>query len=175
MLDLNFNHRLWAWILSNALMLYHAAILLSREPLCPVGTRAKPWSYYHAPSAQAEKYRNNLWFWSFVQRAALCSSYPPTQQCSGFLRWMETPCSLLSANPSPCGRLDWHVTYFATSFSCGKWDLHREVPPFIPRVKPGRGWANQAQDPVSISSDWLGEGCLLNRATKLWHFIYLFI
>lgn len=59
-LDLNFNHRLWAWILSNALMLYHAAILLSREPLCPVGTRAKPWSYYHAPSAQAEKYRNNL-------------------------------------------------------------------------------------------------------------------
>lgn len=42
---LHFNHTLQAWILSNALMLHHTAILHSREPFCPVGTCAEPWSY----------------------------------------------------------------------------------------------------------------------------------
>lgn len=58
-LNLDFNHRLQVWVLNNAPMLYHAAILHTGKALCPVGARAEPWSYWPATSIQAQKARNN--------------------------------------------------------------------------------------------------------------------
>lgn len=58
-LHFGFNDRLQVQVRSDAPMLYHAAILHSGNPLCPVGPHAEPWSYYPATSIYVEKARNN--------------------------------------------------------------------------------------------------------------------
>lgn len=78
-LHLDFNHRLWVWVLNDAPMLNHAAILLPPSRQRKTEITCDSGHLFRA-----------LYFAAVIP-------VPPSQH-SGFLGCTEAPCSLLTAN-----------------------------------------------------------------------------